>query len=55
MEIIPRNEIYGSENEKNTEDLLADIDKDTVDWQNNFDDSLKEPSVLPSRAFQTFY
>ena len=34
---------------KTAEDLLADIDKDTVDWQNNFDDSLKEPSVLPSR------
>jgi len=31
------------------EDLLTDIDKDTVDWQPNFDDSLKEPTVLPSR------
>ena len=38
-----------SQNEKNIEDLLADIDKDTIDWQNNFDDSLREPSVLPSR------
>ena len=34
---------------KTAEDLLADIDKDTVEWQNNFDDSLREPSVLPSR------
>ena len=34
---------------KTAEDLLADIDKDTIDWQNNFDDSLKEPTVLPSR------
>ena len=34
---------------KTAEDLLADIDKDTIDWQNNFDDSLREPSVLPSR------
>ncbi|MCH3924387.1 MAG: DNA gyrase subunit A [Bacteroidales bacterium] len=30
-------------------ELLADIDKDTVDFQNNFDDSLREPVVLPSR------
>ena len=34
---------------KTAEDLLLDIDKDTIDWQNNFDDSLKEPTVLPSR------
>ncbi|MEJ6749208.1 MAG: DNA gyrase subunit A [Flavobacteriales bacterium] len=34
---------------KTAEDLLADIDKDTIDWQNNFDDSLKEPTVLPAR------
>lgn len=32
-----------------TGELLADIDKDTVDFVSNFDDSLKEPSVLPSR------
>lgn len=31
------------------EELLTDIDKDTVDWLPNFDDSLKEPAVLPSR------
>ncbi|NLL94345.1 MAG: DNA gyrase subunit A [Thermoplasmatales archaeon] len=30
-------------------DLLADIDKDTVDFVDNFDGSLKEPSVLPSK------
>ncbi|MFC2070829.1 DNA gyrase subunit A, partial [Chloroflexota bacterium] len=29
--------------------MLADIDKDTVDFTNNFDDSLKEPAVLPTR------
>ena len=26
-----------------------DIDKDTIDWNDNFDDTLKEPSVLPAR------
>ena len=30
-------------------DMLADIDKDTVDYVENFDGSLTEPSVLPSR------
>lgn len=30
-------------------DLLADLDKDTVDFIDNFDGSLKEPSVLPSK------
>jgi len=34
---------------KISEDMLADIDKDTVDHQLNFDDSLKEPVVLPTR------
>ena len=34
---------------KMSEDLLADIDKDTVDHQLNFDDTLKEPTVLPTR------
>ena len=29
-------------------DLLADIDKETIDFEPNFDDSLKEPSVLPA-------
>lgn len=28
--------------------MLEDIDKETVDWQNNFDDTLKEPTVLPA-------
>ena len=31
------------------EEMLADIDKDTVDFAPNFDDSLEEPSVLPAR------
>lgn len=30
-------------------ELLADIDKETVDWQTNYDESLLEPMVLPSR------
>ncbi|MFC4552753.1 MULTISPECIES: DNA gyrase subunit A [Halorussus] len=30
------------------EELLADIDMDTVDWQSNYDDRLQEPEVLPS-------
>src|SRR5690606_9854173 len=34
---------------KIAEELLADINKDTVDFQLNFDDSLTEPTVLPSR------
>ncbi|MEZ4722576.1 MAG: DNA gyrase subunit A [Flavobacteriales bacterium] len=34
--------------QKIAEELLADIDKETVDYQLNFDDSLKEPIVLPS-------
>ncbi|MBF0297630.1 MAG: DNA gyrase subunit A [Oligoflexia bacterium] len=32
-----------------TEELLEDIDKDTVDWQPNYDGSLKEPIVLPTK------
>src|SRR6186997_2061014 len=31
------------------EELLADINKDTVDFQPNFDDSLTEPTVLPAK------
>ena len=31
------------------EEMLQDIDKDTVDFQNNFDDTLQEPVVLPTR------
>ncbi|MBT8292241.1 MAG: DNA gyrase subunit A, partial [Eudoraea sp.] len=34
---------------KIADEMLADIDKDTVDHQLNFDDSLKEPTVLPTR------
>jgi DNA gyrase subunit A len=31
------------------QELLADIDKDTVDFESNYDDRLTEPAVLPSR------
>ncbi len=34
---------------KASEDMLMDIDKETIDWNLNFDDTLKEPSVLPAR------
>ncbi len=32
------------------EEVLMDLDKNTVDFQNNFDDSLQEPKVLPAKA-----
>ena len=35
--------------QKISEEMLADIDKDTVDHQLNFDDTLKEPTVLPTK------
>jgi len=35
---------------KLAEEMLIDIDKNTVDFQLNFDDSLKEPTVLPTRV-----
>nr|WP_294905667.1 DNA gyrase subunit A [uncultured Lacibacter sp.] len=38
--------------ERLTENMLADIEKETVDFQNNFDDSEREPSVLPTRIPQ---
>jgi DNA gyrase subunit A len=31
------------------EDMIGDLDKDTVDYQLNFDDSLEEPTVMPSK------
>ena len=34
---------------KIAEEMLSDLEKDTVDFANNFDDSLKEPTVLPTR------
>ena len=34
---------------KLSDEVLADLDKDTVDFQNNFDDSLTEPTVLPTK------
>ena len=36
--------------QKISEDMLADIEKDTVDHSLNFDDTLKEPTVLPTRV-----
>ena len=35
---------------KMSADMLADIDKDTIDFSDNFDGSLKEPTVLPSKV-----
>ncbi len=35
--------------QKIAEDTLADLDKNTVDFQLNFDDTLEEPTVLPTR------
>ncbi len=35
--------------QKMAEEALSDLDKDTVDFQLNFDDTLKEPTVLPTR------
>ena len=32
-----------------SDELLSDINKDTVDFQPNYDDTLKEPTVLPSK------
>jgi len=34
---------------KIAEEMLTDLEKETVDFQNNFDDSLKEPTVLPTK------
>ncbi|WP_312322454.1 DNA gyrase subunit A [Soonwooa sp.] len=34
---------------KISDEILADLDKETVDFQNNFDDSLTEPTVLPTK------
>jgi len=36
--------------QKISEEMLADIDKDTVDHQLNFDDTIKEPAVLPTKV-----
>jgi len=36
--------------QKMAEEMLADINKDTVDFQLNFDDSLQEPTVLPAKV-----
>ena len=34
---------------KISDEILSDLDKETVDFQNNFDDSLTEPKVLPTK------
>ena len=36
--------------QKMAEDVLADMDKDTVDMTHNFDDTLEEPTVVPTKA-----
>ena len=35
--------------QKITDEVMADIDKETIDWGMNFDDTLKEPTVLPTK------
>ena len=35
--------------QKITDEVMADIEKETIDWGLNFDDTLKEPTVLPTR------
>ena len=35
--------------QKITDEVMADIDKETIDWGLNFDDTLKEPTVLPTK------
>ncbi|MAF77914.1 MAG: DNA gyrase subunit A [Halobacteriovoraceae bacterium] len=35
---------------KLAEEMLKDLDKETVEWKPNYDDSLKEPSVLPTKV-----
>lgn len=35
--------------QKLANDMLGDIDKETVDWQNNYDGSLQEPTLLPTK------
>src|SRR6201995_2138239 len=32
-----------------TEELLADIDKDTIDWEDNYDGTQRQPTVLPAK------
>ena len=35
--------------QKITDEVMADIEKETIDWTTNFDDKLKEPTVLPTK------
>ncbi|MFI3333036.1 MAG: DNA gyrase subunit A [Rikenellaceae bacterium] len=36
--------------QKITDEVLSDIDKDTIDWTLNFDDTIQEPTVLPTKV-----
>lgn len=36
--------------QKITDEVMADIDKDTIDWTLNFDDTIPEPTVLPTKT-----
>ena len=35
--------------QKITDEVMADTEKDTIDWTTNFDDTIKEPTVLPTK------
>ena len=35
--------------QKITDEVMADIDKESIDWTTNFDDTIKEPTVLPTK------
>ena len=35
--------------QKITDEVMADIEKETIDWTTNFDDTMKEPTVLPTK------
>lgn len=35
--------------QKITDEVMADIEKETIDWTTNFDDTIKEPTVLPTK------
>ena len=45
-----RNALHGVRMQKLTNEMLADIEKETVDFQPNYDESLSEPKVLPTKV-----
>ena len=49
MEIHQQPRYTKPDSQKITEEMLTDIDKETVDFSNNFDDTLEEPAVLPTK------